>query len=200
VKTVEHRDVGPRRSHPWTTGVDDPSHRYCDFRKHPELIATELEDFRPWAGQAAVGAFYELVTWLNGPTSILESNDCAFDGPHPNVAAQYAKRLQCSGRLGVLFRDLWVNTRERKVQQWIRDVHVALGQLDHDLEWGVVGTSQVHVDYLHLPRGKRAGTQVLLWFWSWGDDEPEVFRNLARVIAALRGALETVSGQAGAPV
>jgi hypothetical protein len=199
VKTVENRELGQRRSHPWTTATADASHRYWDFRAQPELIATELEDFRPWVANAAVGAFYQLLGWLNGPGSALESNDCAFEGPQPNDNLSYPQRLQCCGRLGVLFRDLVLNTRDREVRRWIKKLHLALHSLDKDFALGVIGTSRLRVDYLQLPDDSREGTQVLLWFWAWGDDEPEVFVNLGRVIAALRSALQSVSAVAVDP-
>jgi hypothetical protein len=196
VKTFENRQPGsgPRRSHPWSTSVSDPSHRYYDFRERPELITSVLEDFRPWDAYAAVRSFYDLVLWLNGPASPFESNDCAFAGPEANPDAGFRKRLQCGGRLGLLFRDLRVNTSERAMTRLIEGIHARLAILDPDFPWGAVGTTRLHVDYLDLAEGGGGGSQLLISFWAWGDEEPEVFENLGRVIAALRRALESPFG------
>ena len=193
MKTYENREPGSRalRSHPWSTGAADPDHRYYDFRTRPELIPEVLEDFRPWGAYVAVRSFYDLLAWINGPASPFESNDCAFSGPEENADRGFRKRLQCSGRLGLLFRDLRVNTDERAMMRLVEGIHVRLRALDPDFAWGAVGTTRLRVDFLELPEGGAEGSQVLLSFWAWGDDEPEVFENLARVIAALRETLES---------
>jgi len=193
VKTYENRELGSerRRSHPWSTSTGDVSHRYYDFRARPELIPAVLEDFRPWEDYVAIRSFYELLAWINGDGSPFESNDCAFAGPEDNVDDDFRKRLQCSGRLGVLFRDLSLNTSERAMIRLIEGIHVGLRGLDPDFAWGAVGTTRLRVDFRELPEGRAEGSQLLLSFWAWGDDEPEVFANLARVISALRETLES---------
>jgi hypothetical protein len=196
MKTFENRNEHSeqRRSHPWSTSAGDLSHRYYDFRVAPELIPVVLEDFRPWGAHAAVRSFYGLLAWINGPASPFESNDCAFDGPEENADRAFDKRLQCGGRLGVLFRDLGLNTSERAISLWIERIHHELRALEPDFEWGAVGTTRQRVDYLELPEGRAEGWQLLLSFWAWGDDEAEVFENLGRVITALCYALESSVG------
>jgi hypothetical protein len=193
VKTYENRESLPelRRSHPWSASTEHPSHRYYDFRSSPELIPVVLEDFRPWDGYAAIQSFYELLAWINGNGSPFESNDCAFSGPDDNADAGFRKRLQCSGRLGLLFRDLGLNTRKHVMIRLIEGMHIRLKALEPDFAWGAIGTTLMRVDYLALPEGRAEGSQGLLSFWAWGDDEAEVFENLARVISALREALES---------
>ena len=193
VKTYENCESGPgqRRSHPWSTSTGDLSHRYYDFRARPGLIPEVLEDFRPWEDYVAVRSFYDLLAWINGPASPFESNDCAFVAPEANVDRGFPKRLQSSGRLGLFFRDLRVNTRERAMARLIEGIHVRLRAIDPDFAWGAVGTTRLRVEFLELPEGGAEGSQVLLAFWAWGDDEPEVFENLARVVSALREALES---------
>ena len=182
------------RSHPWSTSEANPDHRYYDFRARPDLIRSVLEDFRPWDAQPAVGAFYDLVLWINGPDSPFASNDCAFNGPADNTEPTVARRLQCSGRLGLLFRDLLANTKEPEVTRLVDGIHARLSVLDPELVWGAVGTTRLNVDYLELHGGGARGAQVLLSFWAWGDDEPEVFENLARVVAGLGQALRSIAG------
>ena len=74
------------RSHPWTDAVASAASRYYDLKAHPALIRTALEDLLPWSHYAAITQLYELLERLNGATSILESNDCAFSGPGPSEA------------------------------------------------------------------------------------------------------------------
>jgi hypothetical protein len=150
-----------------------------------------LEDLRPWERYVAIRSFYELLAWINGPMSPFESNDCAFTGPEDNVNLEFRKKLQCCGRLGILFRDLALNTQGNAIGRLIEGLHGRLRVLDPDFAWGAVGTTRLDVDFLEGPDGSAAGTQVLVSFWAWGDDEPEAFGNLARVIAALRQALES---------
>ena len=193
MRTFENRleESEQRRSHPWTTGTEELSPRYYDFKAQPELIPEVLEDFRPWDAYAAIRTFYDLVAWINGPGSPFESNDCAFAGPEDNVDVGFRKQLQCYGRLGIFFRDLDRNTSEREMSEWIEGLHLGLQALDPGFSWGAVGTTTLRVDYRDLPEDRAEGWQLLLSFWAWGDDEPEVFANLVRVIAALREALES---------
>lgn len=193
MKTFENREPISEqvRSHPWTTSTTDESERYYDLRKEPELIPVVLEDFRPWQAYAAVRSFYDLVAWINGPRSPFESNDCAFTGPEPN-SEDVRKRLQCGGRLGLLFRDLTLNTSASAVDELIEELHARLRTLEPRFAWGAVGTTRLRVDYLALPDGCSVGWQVLVSFWAWGDDEAEVFENLRRVVVALREALASL--------
>lgn len=194
MNTYENRELESteRRSHPWSTTTDGRC-RYYDLRAKPELIPVVLEDFRPHAARAAVQTFFALVAWINGPASPFESNDCAFSGPE--ASDDPAFRSQVSGRLGLLFRDLALNTREPAVSRLIRGLHVQLSDLEPDLASGAVGTTRLAVDYLALPAGEAAGSQVLISFWAWGDDKPELFENLDRVFVALHEALRRIGHQ-----
>ena len=179
----------PPRSHPWTTTAAEPAHRYYDLRAQPELIPTVLEDFRPWDRHAAVQDFYRLIADINGPASALESNDCAFSGPEPSTMPGVTKRLQCSGRVGVLFRDLVRNTDARATKRFVLHLHRRLATNAPGFEGGAIGTSQLVVDYRGLPASASTGTQTLIWFWAWGDQPTEVFANLAEVVAGLSAGL-----------
>jgi hypothetical protein len=152
-----------------------------------------LEDFRPWAAYVAIRSFYDLLAWINGPRSPYESNDCAFTGPEANVDEEFHKRLQCCGRLGILYRELRLNTNEDAMVRFVEELHGRLRGLDADFEWGAVGTTRLSVDFLGLPEGLAEGSQLLVSFWAWGDDEPEVFANLSRVISTLRRALGSLA-------
>lgn len=182
------------RSHPWAGSVADPAHRYLDLRARPELIRTALEDFVPFAAWSATQTFYGLLEWLNGPDTLFESNDCAFNGPSENNHGPFGQRLQCSGRLMILFRELSRNTRPGSVPRLTEEVARALSETDAEFEGGVVGATIMSVRYTALPPARQLGHQLMLSFWAFGDDEAEVMRHLDRTLAGLSSALRRVAG------
>src|SRR5260221_5762897 len=101
------------RSHPWVDAAGSADFRYYDLTATPALIRSALEDFTPWAQYAATETFYALLERLNHRASCLESNDCAFIGPHASDGASAERALECSGRVMLLFRALASNTAER---------------------------------------------------------------------------------------
>lgn len=180
------------RAHPY-----DPSPRatYYDFKKCPELIPEVLRDFKRWATFSAVREFYDLLRWLNGPESVLESNDCAFIGPRKNTKnADWQKRLECNGRLMFFYRDLRMNTDVDKLEFLVSTVTSALEQAEADLDLAAVGVSLFAVQYLALGESKESlGGEVCLTFWAWGDSRREVMHNMDRTVQAIRSALERTS-------
>jgi hypothetical protein len=186
------------RSHPWLGAADDPESRYYDLTATPARIRSSLEDFLPWSRFPAVESFYALLERLNHPKSALESNDCAFTGPHGNEDMTIPKALQCSGRVMVLFRSLRSNTKDGLVAWLKNELHVELAEIDCAFEWGVVGTTRIPVRYLALPEadGQQLGTQLMISFWAWGDQEADTMQNLARVMKNLTFALRRVSASA----
>ena len=187
------------RSHPWLGAADNPIARYYDLTATPERIRSSLEDFLPWSRFPAVESFYALLERLNHPKSALESNDCAFSGPHPNEDLTILKALQCFGRVMVLFRELERNTEEGLVIWLKNELHVELVELDSDFQWGAIGTTLIPVRYLALPEaeGQQLGSQLLISFWAWGDQQADVMLNLARLMKNLTRALRRVSARAG---
>jgi hypothetical protein len=200
VKTYEYAGDPFRepRSHPWRDAVGSAAHRYYDFSVSPAHIRSSLEDFLPWNRFAGVEAFYALLERLNHPKSALESNDCAFSGPHPNEDTSVAKALQCSGRVMILFRALQRNTEDGRIDWLKNELHGALIALDPDFRWGVVGTTSIPVRYLALPENdeQQLGTQLMISFWAWGDREADTMQNFGRLINNLARALRQVSAAA----
>ena len=194
MKTCEYAGaaLSEPRSHPWLDTVANPDARYYDFRAEPALIRSSLEDFLPWSRYAAVDDFYRLLERLNHTSSALESNDCAFTGPEPNESPELAKKLQCSGRVMVLFHALEQN-RSEPIEQLKNDLHQGLAELDPRFEWGVIGTTIVPVSYRALPAGDQLGCQLMISFWAWGDTEAESMSNFARVLKNLSRALKQLS-------
>jgi hypothetical protein len=181
------------RSHPWTTAAANADFRYIDLKAEPSRIRTSLEDFTAWAHHSAVEEFYTLLEWLNGPISDLESNDCAFTGPHATDTHDVSKALECSGRIMVLYRDLAQNLSRARVESLKDTLHRRLAVSDTKFRWGVVGTSILPARYvtLELSDEDQLGHQLMISFWAWGDFEVELMKNLGRVVRNLSRALET---------
>ena len=179
------------RAHPWSDAVANPDFRYYDLKESPALIRTVLEDFLPWGGFPAVDQFYELLEWLNGPASIIESNDCAFTPPRPSTNPQFRKSLECSGRVMVLFRELARNVAPHGLRALANAFHNALAPADPSFEFGVVGTTLSPVRYRTLPGPARAqlGSQLMISFWAFGDNEGETMAHLSRLMTNLSRAL-----------
>ena len=189
VKTCEY-DGAPftePRSHPWTNSVSSSDSRYRDLKAERSHIRTSLEDFVPWSHHAAVEEFYTLLEWLNAPTSTLESNDCAFTGPHANEVPVFRKSLQCSGRVMVLYRALEKNLCQRRVKSLKNAIHLSLASIDPEFPWGMIGTTLVPVRYVTLPvkDHEQIGHQLMISFWAWGNTEAELMTHLGRVVTNL---------------
>ncbi len=206
MKTCEYAGEveGLARSHPWSGSATDETARYLDLRASPALIRTALEDFAPWSRHAAVERFYGLLEWLNGPSSSLESNDCAFSPPARAAGAREetarkapsSRAFECSGRVMILFRDLARNTSPGEWPAFTLALHRALAVADPSFELGVIGTTLVPVRYRELlgPDSlPREGLQLMLSFWAWGGTERACMTSLARLVENLAAALEQVS-------
>ncbi len=201
MKTCEYAGEveGLARSHPWSGSSLDDAAQYLDLRAHPDLVRTALEDFAPWSHDRAVERFYGLLEWLNGSTSSLESNDCAFSPPSLDAGASTPSAetdLECSGRVMILFRDLERNLAPRQWPAFALALHRALSIADPSFELGVIGTTLVPVLFRDRPGpngAPREGRQLLLSFWAWGHDEDACMANLSRVFANLEAALREVS-------
>jgi len=183
------------RSHPWNHAASNPTHRCYDFKSHPELIRTKLEDFLPLNKWSAIDHFYELLEWLNGSDSVLESNDCGTRGICPNTDSKYTKKLWCPARLMILYRYLPDNLL-KETFTWLTKVfsyHLAI--LDTSFEYGIVRTTIVPTNYvtLPLPEQEQAGFQLELNFFCWGDDDVETMENLGRSFVNVHRALREVS-------
>jgi hypothetical protein len=193
-------DTLRERAHPWHGSLADQSHRYVDLRAEPELIRTALEDFVPFAAWPATERFYALLAWLNGPDSVFETNDCAFEGPTENAGGPFEGRLCCSGRVMLLFRELKSNTRANRVEALTQRVARGLSVTDPTFDRGAVGATRVPVRFTTLPgpAARQSGQQLMLSFWAFGDDEAEAMGNLDRLFRGLSSVLGAVSAAVAA--
>ncbi|MBI4454757.1 MAG: hypothetical protein HY644_02540 [Acidobacteria bacterium] len=187
--------VGNVRAHPWER--NEHGHQYYDFKRHPELIAQVLEDFRPWAAHDGIQVFYELLRWLNGPDSLLESNDCAFRGPTKNSQPQYRKEMGCKGRLMLFFRQLDLNLSQKSVLWLVNELYAALKSAPASpfcsAEISVVETH--FTDLLERTENERRGWEIVITSWAWGESEHETMETLKTFFEALSTTLKLVSGK-----
>ncbi len=197
MKTYEYAGVpfAEPRSHPWQGSTLDARARYLDFTAAPELIRTSLEDFEPFRSYPAIEAFYALLERINHPKSLLESNDCAFTGPHVSETPEVKAALECSGRVMLLYRDVAINTRTARMSWLATALHHQLHQLDPKFALGMIGTTLVPVRFLALPANAQDGEQLMVSFWAFGDSEANVMQSLARLFKNLSQAIRAVSAR-----
>ncbi|MEQ1627570.1 MAG: hypothetical protein ABL965_09250, partial [Nitrospira sp.] len=150
-----------------------------------------------WSAYPATETFYRLLEWLNGLESALESNDCAFSGATTDTTTEFSKRLQCSGRLMILYRDLPLNTSPKQMHWLTNTTAHAVRGIDPAFEWGAIGATITSVRYTTLPGPpeQQRGQQLMLSFWAWGENAPEVMANLDRTFHNLTAALRQVSDE-----
>jgi hypothetical protein len=185
------------RSHPWTDAAGDPRSRYYDLSVGPAHIRSSLEDFLPWSRYPAIEDFYRLLEQLNQKTSLLESSDCEFSGPHANEEPSVPGAFLCSGRLIVLFRALAQNTEPERIEQLKDRLHHALSRVDTDFQSGMIGTTLIPTRYLSLPDfgDRQLGSQLMISFWAWGETIQDNMTSLRRLFSNLSPALRTLSAQ-----
>jgi hypothetical protein len=189
-------DIPPPRQHPWTESAANPDWKYCDFKIHPDRIPFVLEDFSEWSRYPATTTFFEMLIWLNGPDSILESNDCGLRPPRQDHESPEV--IRCSfesdptvihARLAILFRDLAWNVSIPTINGLKQSIHDCLRQNFPDWPLAIKVGDWVH-EFTAL--GKE-GRVVTLRFWSWGDDEAMAMVNLKAAFDATFACLRWVS-------
>lgn len=201
MRVYQHADPGSLepRAHPWTDTESDSAHRYYDFRRRPELIRSVLEDFVAWSAYPAIETFYLLLEWLSSSASVLESNDCAFVPPAID-AERETKRIACSGRVMIFFRELAENTSPEQVRWLTHAVARGMQRVDPDFEWGAVGLTITSVVFTTLPGppADQRGEELMISFWAWGDDEAEVMAHLDRTLRGVTTVLREIGREIGA--
>ena len=184
------------RQHPWSVVVANPTDRYVDFKAHPEQIPLALPDFIPWAHYPAIQTFYALLSWLNGPDSAFESNDCGLRPPRQDHNAPDVIRAGFAGdpvvmhaRLTFIFRDLAWNASAPTVDGLKTSIHDGLRDNVPD----AVAVVKVG-DWAHFfTEIDRPGRAVILYGWAWGKDEAAAMAQLDFTFAAIHGCLRWIS-------
>ena len=194
---VEYSDeIPPGREHPWTPPDNNPEAKYCDFKAQPEQIPLVLEDFKPWAHYPGIPRFYELLAWLNGSESVLESNDCGLRPPRRDQATPDPIRqvfdsdpIVIHGRLTIIFRNLVWNTSPPTIAALKKHIHDGLLNSTNNFPSCVkVG------EWAHLFTAiNKEGNAVILTFWAWGGDEAQAMENLRATFDLIHGCLKWIS-------
>ena len=183
---------GPVRIHPYERSTYADNVAYYDFRKHPDLIRENLEDYKPWEQYEAIETFYQLLEWLNGETSVFETNDCAFGGPTSNISTNVSNaKLQCSGRLMTFYRNLASNTDAATVNSFLSAMQFYLQQVDPDFAGGSIGLCFEDAAFSSI--NNAIGKELVAQFWAFGDTDEMVFDNLNRLFLNLRHAFVRVN-------
>lgn len=170
------------RTHPWAaTEYGDEQNgggRYVDYKEFPDEIPKTLEDFIPFECQQAVQHFYAFMAWINGPDSHLETNDCAFRGPHPNEDSIFQKKMKFDGRVELFARNYMHNV-DPNTFCWLQRMLFIYLQLDRPgFRGGLLSMSAKDTTYVALPAAANQGKRISLIFNAYGNDEPELFENL----------------------
>lgn len=189
------------RTHPYDGAEYDRRVKHYDLVNHPELIRTSLEDFKPWETYQAIDWFYQLLEWLNGPTSIFETSDCRLEAPKPNTFTNIPCDLVLCGRLMIFFRDIslnyadivsdtryFVNSRVSRLGTGAADY---LKTIYQDIWWNTIQIFFFPTNFLQ-PDNKDAvfGHQVVFQFNCFNNEENGTFEAFMFVIDGLIGALK----------
>lgn len=186
----------PGRHHPWTVAVANPEERYVDFKAYPDQIPLVLPDFKPWSHYPAIQTFYALLTWLNGPDSIFESNDCGLRAPRrDNDTPEIVRRafdadpIVMHGRLTIIFRDLSRNASVPAVEELKTSIHDGLRDNVRNIP-AVVKIGEWDHFFTAINKEGRA---VTLLYWTWGDDEAMAMAHLNTMFGAIHTRLRWIS-------
>jgi hypothetical protein len=203
-QSEEAHAAGNGRYIPYSETSFDGDGAYYNFLLHPELIPTSLEDFTPFQHRPAVRRFYEMLAWMNGPVSILESTDCLLRPPAANATPSLGggASLQVIGRVVFIYRDHALNTSDDHFYRLIDELHSALASVDQGWKMGACGYARYPAHFVALAsepkEGVSIGGEVCVRFWAWGNTEDECFANLDRLFGNLDSAVRTVSLKIGA--
>jgi len=178
----------PPRHHPWRGSEVSSAFEYYDFKKSPEPIGQVLEDFRPWERYEAVPTYYDLLRWLNGQDSALETNESGLLPPQVNTQAEFPWQLKIHGRMTVFARSLAFNTDPNNIQ-WMASV--IAGNLENAPNFpGRVAIGNMVTFFTEI---QRQGHVVTMRYWAWGNTEEETFGNVNRLFLVLSDCLRGLS-------
>ncbi|PKH01185.1 hypothetical protein CXF72_18055 [Psychromonas sp. MB-3u-54] len=189
-------DNSALRSHPWTSMVSDDSSVYIDFKQQPKLIRSAIEDLLPFKKWEFVEQFYALIEWVNGPRSLLESNDCVFNPAEDNTDRQYPYAKKCSARLMILFRDIPENCQAKSIDWLVENILQHVTKTKPGFKAGAICLSQSPTCYLVLgdqPDTGGIGHQVTLTFFAYGKNERRCYENMQEVLSIAQSSLLRVN-------
>jgi len=188
------------RAHPWSRAESNENEVYIDFKAHPKKIRTTLEDLIPFNRKTFANKFYELLEWLNGKSSNIESNDCAFVGASENIDAQFPYKIRCSGRLMVLFRDIERNCYRQDIDWLMISAEKTIQAINPSFKAGAIGLSRVPAIYKELGNSSTSGAlgeQVMFSLFAYGKNANQCYKHMEKVVLCLHRALEIMNRDMG---
>ncbi|TEW51715.1 hypothetical protein [Psychromonas algicola] len=191
-----HIDHSALRSHPWTKMQTDDESVYMDFKQHPNLIRTALEDLIPYKKWDFVEQFYTLIEWINSQDCLLESNDCTFNAIEDNSDKQYAYAKKCSARLMILFRDIPENCQEKSITWLLEKLQSLIAASKPKFKAGAIGLSLSPTCYLALgdtPDTGGMGHQLTLNFFAYGKNERRCYENMKEILIVAEQSLKRIN-------
>jgi hypothetical protein len=187
------------RQHPWQISLTDPKAKYYDFIQQPELIKDVLEDFMPFEQYQAIQTFYDLIYFVNGKTSVFESDDCwLVFGERSSETNDLIKQqnFEIEGRLMVFWREHFVNTKPECL--WLyAELWNEILEIDKEFSLGCIAFYTCPSKYLSISQPWSGhGVELVIRFWSWGMTKDETFANLDRLFNNLLEVFKKVSAKA----
>ena len=176
--------------------VADDGSVYMDFKKHPELIRSSLEDLLPFKKWGFVEQFYALIEWINSAHSLLESNDCVFNEAEDNPDQQYPYAKKCSARLMILFRDIPENCQARSIDWLMENILLQISATKPGFKAGAICLAQSPTCYLALGSSADTGGmghQVTLTFFAYGKNERRCYESMQEVLSIAQSSLQRVN-------
>jgi hypothetical protein len=189
------------RLQPWTQAEYNPNFKWVNFRHKEERkkIRTYLEDFIPYSNYEGVQRFYDMMDWLNGDESQLETTDSRLEPPKPNSEKEIAdKELVLIFSLTVFFRKLELNlSADSRVAQfrlttpsqhtlWLAEQTLGCLELSEPY-YAVFKTYLLSTKFTEAPVASidQCGYAVAYKLWTWGDTEQELFDNYKAAMESL---------------
>ena len=116
------------RTHPYAGVGYDSRGQYHDFKAHPDLIETVLEDFVPHRAYQGVQEFFGLLRYINRPDGPFETTDCGLtQSLHQSRNSPFPDKCGwLGGRLMLMWRGLDRNCQQAGVKQLVKQFRRAL--------------------------------------------------------------------------
>lgn len=184
-----------RRTHPWgKTAYEEKGGQYFNFIESPESIPYVLEDFTPFADKPAVKTFYEFLKWINGPESLLETNDCALrEGVIINTDSIFKYSHKIDGRVEFFLRQHEMNCHEQ-ISTWLMRMFSFYMQVERpNLLNALTDIQLAPTDFILLPGNQTYGYRIRLVFNAYGNGDIDTWYALDCLFNAIWDATKRLS-------
>lgn len=193
-----HRTYDVLRLHPYAPGGMGQS-GFVDFKESPEKISSTLEDFKPHSEHGAIQTFYNLLQYINGQDSFLETCDCALRPPTIHSDDNSNLPISVHGRLFLMYREEKLNCSKVHAEWLCGKLMSLMDEIDPDLtaNEAVIGFTLNPVLHTSISKGNWRqdgqfecdendpghGAHTMLSFWGYGNDGTHAFENLGRLFS-----------------